>query len=173
MLILSSVLVSIIFVSFLEWFIHRYFMHKPYFLRQVYVNHAKLHHREYFEKFNFEPDEAGRQLNIKLDIGEALLYGSPIFVLLYLLNPIFCFSLMGVLIFHHLLWNIIHDEMHNPKYNWRRKIPGFKFLEEYHWLHHRYTGKNYNVVFPFWDYLLGTHIKASERDKIEMKEELK
>jgi sterol desaturase/sphingolipid hydroxylase (fatty acid hydroxylase superfamily) len=42
--------------------------------------------------------------------------------------------------------------------------PVYKFLARYHWLHHRYRDKNFNVVFPFADYVLGTSVRANAAD---------
>lgn len=171
-MIIIYLIICILLMSFIEWFIHRYIMHNDTISTTIYYNHARLHHREYFKVFNHETDKAGKQLNIKLDIGNALLIGLPIFLFFYYFSPMFCFTFICVLIIHHLIWNIIHDEMHNPQYNWRRFIPGYLFLEQYHWLHHKYTGKNYNVVFPICDYIFGTNIKPTEKDLEQMRTEL-
>jgi sterol desaturase/sphingolipid hydroxylase (fatty acid hydroxylase superfamily) len=44
----------------------------------------------------------------------------------------------------------------------------YKFLARYHYLHHKYPHKNFNVVFPLADYVLGTHIRASTSDLEDM-----
>jgi len=56
---------------------------------------------------------------------------------------------------HHWLWNKIHLEMHKPELSIFSTRPIYKFLARHHWLHHRYRDKNFNVVFPFADYVLG------------------
>ena len=40
----------------------------------------------------------------------------------------------------------------------------YRFLARYHWLHHRYPDKNFNVVFPLADYVLGTRARANDVD---------
>ena len=53
------------------------------------------------------------------------------------------------MIFHHWAWNKIHLEM---------------LLARYHCLHHRHLDRNFNVVFPLADYVLGTSVRANEGD---------
>jgi sterol desaturase/sphingolipid hydroxylase (fatty acid hydroxylase superfamily) len=62
--------------------------------------------------------------------------------------------------------------MHKPEAKGFSRWPIYKFLAEYHWLHHRYPDKNFNVVFPCADYILGTCAVATEADRIKMKEQL-
>jgi sterol desaturase/sphingolipid hydroxylase (fatty acid hydroxylase superfamily) len=86
--------------------------------------------------------------------------------------PTFTFVLVGVLTLHHLIWNLIHEEMHIPKRWWIRNFPGFRYLERYHWLHHKYSGKNYNIVLPFFDWIMGTYIGPTSKDQEQMRKEL-
>jgi hypothetical protein len=79
---------------------------------------------------------------------------------------------VGVITFHHWAWNKIHLEMHKPESKGFSKWPIYQFLARYHWLHHRYPNKNFNVVFPFADYLLGTRAKPNAADLKLMHEQL-
>lgn len=76
---------------------------------------------------------------------------------------------VGVVVFHHWAWNKIHLEMHKPEQRGFSKWPIYKFLARYHWMHHKYPDKNFNVVFPFADYVLGTHAWATAEDRQGMK----
>jgi hypothetical protein len=42
--------------------------------------------------------------------------------------------------------------------------PVYRFLARYHCLHHRHLDRNFNVVFPLADYVLGTSVRANEGD---------
>jgi sterol desaturase/sphingolipid hydroxylase (fatty acid hydroxylase superfamily) len=44
-------------------------------------------------------------------------------------------------------------------------------LARHHYLHHRYPNKNFNVVFPLADYVLGTNARANEADLAGMRAE--
>lgn len=161
-------------MSFIEHLAHRHFMHRksPFhkWFPEVYERHAILHHRRYYKVFNHEPDDYGRTLNIHIDILPSL----PISLVLAafgLLVSWQCSSMILVAVLvHHVIWNIIHEEMHDPKgwffASWRL----YRFLARYHWMHHRYPGKNYNVVLPLADFVWGTYLKPSAKDNQNMQE---
>jgi len=65
---------------------------------------------------------------------------------------------------HHWAWNKIHLEMTKPEQRVFSTWAVYKFLARYHWLHHRYQNKNFNVVFPLADYVLGTNARANRVD---------
>ena len=73
---------------------------------------------------------------------------------------------VGAMCFHHWMWNTIHLEMHKPQQRVFSTWRIYKFLARHHWLHHRYRDKNFNVVFPLADYVLGTSapIKAVDAE---------
>ena len=159
-------------MSFVEYSIHRWLMHKPSFgiLKTTYFNHTYLHHGKYFKVFNHENDLVGKNLNIKLDIWVGVVIALPISIVLFFVSQIASITLLLVVIFHHYVWGVIHNEMHNPNPHWFRKYKLFKFLEQYHYLHHRHLNKNFNVVFPLWDYILGTHAKPTKQEQEEIKQ---
>ena len=71
---------------------------------------------------------------------------------------------MAAMTFHHWAWNTIHLEMHKPEHRLFSTWPIYKFLARYHCLHHRHLDRNFNVVFPLADYVLGTSVRANEGD---------
>ena len=71
---------------------------------------------------------------------------------------------VAAMTFHHWAWNKIHLEMHKPEQRVFSTWPVYKFLARYHCLHHRYQDRNFNVVFPLADYVLGTSVRANEGD---------
>lgn len=166
------IFLSIIILSFMEWLLHRYVMHREHWISRIsFRNHAHYHHREFFDTFNKEENEVGKQFNMKMDAMENFIFGTPIWIVAYLLSPAFCYTLFAVFIFQQMTWNLAHVEMHNPTSRWVRWFPYFTFIEEYHWLHHKYPGKNYNVVFPIFDYIMGTHINPTVKDTWQMRAE--
>lgn len=168
MLIVSYIIASVLLISFFEWWIHRYLMHKDFsripYLSLLFRNHTYQHHNRFYQTFNNEIDEVGRQFALRTEILPNFILMSPIYLVVYLVNPWFALVLACTQLFHHITWNVIHNEMHNPSCRFIRWIPGYKFLEFHHWMHHRYKGKNFNIVFPIFDYIMGTHIKPSEKD---------
>ena len=167
-----------ILMSFIEFFVHRFLMHKrllPNFLYKcipgfttVFQNHHVLHHGRFYKVFNHEVDPQGRVISIRLDLWIALVGGGLIWALTFPLTRVFGPVLTSVAFLHHLAWNCIHEEMHNPRPRWFARTRFFKFFAHYHWMHHRYPGKNFNVVFPFADFILGKYRKPNKEDVAQM-----
>ncbi len=176
--IAASFVLSLVTLSLLECIIHRNLMHVRALPRFVYRlvphlafllrEHAVLHHSTFYREFDHEPDEVGRELNIVIgprEIAGMSLFVVPVLAVIALLaSPIFAvtFALCGLA--HTISWGFVHRQMHVPEQgSWFRFTRGYRFLARHHYLHHEYPSRNYNVVLPFADFLLG---KAA-RPKLE------
>ena len=165
-------------MSFIEYGIHRYLMHKRILprllyrfvpgLRTVFTNHNVLHHGRYYKVFNHEDDPDGRKISIRLDLWIGIVGGALVGLALYPLSVVAGPVFFSVILLHHLAWNLIHEEMHNPRPRWFARLPFFRFLQRYHWLHHKYPGKNYNVIFPGADFVFRKHAKCTPEDRAQM-----
>ena len=161
-------------MSFIEHFTHRNFMHRKSpidrWFPRVFESHALNHHHRFYKRFNHEPDEVGRKENITLEF----LPSAPLALLLAGIAA--CFSwrgglmLVAAVLAHHLTWNLIHQEMHDPKLRFFAKWPIYKLVARYHWMHHKHPGHNFNVVLPLADFVWGTHVRPSEKDRVAMAE---
>jgi hypothetical protein len=170
---------SCVLMSLIEFFVHRFLMHRrslPHCVYQcipgfttVFQNHAVLHHGRYYKVFNHEDDPLGRRTSIRLDLWIALVGGGLVWALTFPLDRVVGPVFASVLFLHHLAWNCIHKEMHNPKRPWFARTRLYKFLAHYHWMHHKYPGKNFNVVLPGADFLFGKYCKPSETDIAQMR----
>jgi len=169
--VLAWFAVLAVLMSFLEHQIHRSLMHRKNFLsrrflsfNKMFEHHAILHHGQYSKVFNDKPVAAGEDRHLRLSIREGFLETLPIAALLAVI------SLEGAIIFelvvclHHFIWNKIHIEMHKPEKRFFGNWPVYKFLARHHYLHHKHPDKNFNVVLPLADYVLGTNIRASRSD---------
>lgn len=153
-------------MSFIEHQVHCRLMHrKTKRFNKAFQAHAIFHHKHYSEIFHDEPVPPGEDQEIQLTVRKAPIKAIPFALIIAL------FSWQGALIFvmvvvmHHWIWNQIHLEMHKPEHRIFSTWPAYKFLARYHWLHHRYQNKNFNVVFPFADYILGTNAHSTEVDR--------
>lgn len=162
---------SCVLMSFIEHQIHSRLMHKRSVERfkKTFVAHAITHHTDHYGKvFVDQPVPPGEDTEIRLRVHKAAIKGLPVILLI---AP---FSLVGAAVFaftitlHHWIWNQIHLEMHKPERRIFSQWPVYKFLARYHFLHHRYPNKNFNVVFPLFDYVLGTTAHATAADKEQM-----
>jgi hypothetical protein len=62
----------------------------------------------------------------------------------------------GIVLLYYFAYEGFHYLMHKPSLPWIERRGFFKFIEKHHKLHHVYMGKNFNVVLPLADLLLGT-----------------
>jgi hypothetical protein len=161
-------------MSFVEHFAHRHLMHRKGFIDRwfpmIYHRHAIQHHRTYYKVFNPEPDDFGRKLNIRFEILPSLPIALVWAALLFPFSKVSASMVLAAIFAHHALWNLVHEEMHDPKGRFFSKWGIYRFLARYHWMHHTYPGKNYNVVLPLADYVWGTHLKPSQKDVKRMEE---
>lgn len=166
---------SCILMSFIEHQVHSKLMHKRSVERfkRTFEAHAIVHHQHYSEIFSDEPVPAGEDKEIRLTVRKAPLKALPIAVFISFLSWKGALIFIAVVTAHHWIWNKIHLEMHKPERRGFSRWGIYQFLARYHWLHHRYPNKNFNVVFPLADYLLGTNAKANQADRKRMDEQLK
>lgn len=171
------IIFSCILMSFIEHQVHSRLMHKKNFLsertasfKKTFEAHAIFHHKHYTKIFHDEPVPKGEDKEIQLTVRKAPIKALPIALIIALVSWQGALIFLATVVFHHWTWNKIHLEMHKPEQKAFSKWPIYKFLARYHYLHHRYQDKNFNVVFPFADYVLGTCAKASQADKIAMYE---
>lgn len=181
MKIVGALIFSYVFVSFVEYQIHRHLMHRKrlpewvyrksaYFL-ETFEAHAIRHHRTWYKEFDHEPDPHGREENLDIKFAETLFVlvaFSPILGTFIWLSPLGGSIVFAVAFFHNRLWNLLHREMHIPEDSFFGNWPIFHYLARHHFMHHQQIGKNYNVVFPLWDYLLSTKARPKLSDVREL-----
>ena len=115
----------------------------------------------YAEIFSDEPVARGEDKEIRLTVRKAPIKAIPFAALIAFVSWQGAAIFVAVMIFHHWAWNKIHLEMHKPEHRVFSTWPVYKFLARYHCLHHRHLDRNFNVVFPLADYLLGTSVRAN------------
>lgn len=173
----SAVGLSYVIVSFYEHQAHQHVMHKcrlpapvyrcvPYLLR-VFRAHAVEHHARYYREFDFEPDAFGREYNLEISIGATgamFLSYLPLWLLLLHLFPLCAMTLLVFHVLHDRIWSVFHRQMHVPRDACFRKWRVYRFLARYHYMHHRKPNRNYNVICPLADLLLGTLARPTFAD---------
>lgn len=160
-----------VLMSFIEHQVHRRLMHRKNFLssrfqafKKMFEHHAIIHHVHYHKDFSDEPVAPGKDRHIRLSIKEGFLEALPISALIALVSWQGAIVFEIVVCLHHFLWNKIHIEMHKPEKRYFSNWSAYKFLARHHYLHHIYPDKNFNVVFPLADYVLGTNVHATNAD---------
>jgi len=159
---------GVLFASFFEWALHRFVMHRPTsWCLYSFRAHTLVHHHTFKADHTYhlahEPD--------KETIPMAW-WNGPVLILVCLL-PVVPLTLwfgqwalgLGALlayVAYYGAYEYMHWCMHLPK---RRRVERswiFRRLNGHHLLHHRYMHKNFNVVLPLADLLLGTLLLRSK-----------
>ncbi|MBX9570689.1 MAG: sterol desaturase family protein [Candidatus Obscuribacterales bacterium] len=169
---------SCVLMSFIEHQVHSRLMHRKNFLserspsfKRTFEAHAIFHHGHYSKMFTDEPVAVGEDKEIRLTVRKAPIKALPVAALIASISWQGALILVAVVTLHHWIWNKIHLEMHKPEGRGFNNWPIYKFLARYHWLHHKYPDKNFNVVFPLADYVLGTNARANDIDRKCMHEQ--
>jgi hypothetical protein len=180
MLVLQSVgwfIISCILISFIEHQVHSKLMHRRNILSRrsagynhIFEAHALVHHQHYSKIFSDEPVAVGEDKEIRLTLRKAPIKAIPFAAVIAFVSWQGAAVFVAAMYFHHWAWNKIHLEMHKPEQPIFSTWPIYKFLARYHWLHHRYQNKNFNVVFPLADYVLGTRARANALDLKNMEQ---
>jgi hypothetical protein len=160
--VLAGFIGSLIYGSFLEWFVHKVVMHSTSISKLAFERHAVEHHgtRRALKTFYIPPgDEAAHY-----HIGE-----SSVIPLLWLAHlPLYWASWrlshsLGVGIgaaagglLYLMGYEFIHFFIHAPKNYWFQRTRLFRFYCEYHRVHHHKARLNYNIVIPLADFVLRT-----------------
>lgn len=182
---IGTSLSSIPFASLFEWILHRYLMHKKFIIRiwkwkllefdYAFNAHAKVHHHVFQadETYHVQDKKDKKLIPMAWWNGIVLIaIGSIPFIIVCCFVghwfPIILGGIVGCGAYYGA-YERIHWCMHLPlpkrriiERNWF-----FYRLNGHHLLHHRYMHKNFNVVLPLWDLLLGTLLL---RSKIKFKQ---
>lgn len=161
---LGGFVVGVVFGSFFEWTLHRYVMHRPIWnFRYAFQAHAVVHHQVFKadQTYHLQDEKDKETIPMAWWNGPALIaIGVIPFALISWAVGEWGFALGGFLAFaiYYGTYEYIHWCMHLPKARRVEKPRWFRKLNGHHLLHHRYMHKNFNVVFPLADFLLGTLI---------------
>jgi hypothetical protein len=161
-------IIATVYASFFEWILHRFIMHKPVkFFRYPFERHALVHHHI------FKADETYHLINEedKWTIPMAWWNGPALIavgMIPYVIGSVFLKSwgfATGAFIAcsaYYAAYEYMHWCMHLPRKRSVERSGIFFRLNGHHLLHHRYMGKNFNVVLPLADLCLGTLLLRSK-----------
>jgi hypothetical protein len=162
-------------MSVIEHQIHRNRMHRKTMLsgrlpafKKVFERHALLHQGRYHKIFHDAPVPHGQDRHVRLSRKAGFLEALPISALIATSAWQGAMSFLMVGCLHHSMWKQIHMERPKPEKRFFRHWSTDKFLARDHYLHHKSPPKNFNVVLPLADYVLGTHIRANQSDLEDM-----
>jgi hypothetical protein len=162
------VLAGLVQASFFEWVYHRYWLHRPWLPPMMFTAHTLVHHQlcKHDDTFQVTEEEQEEALTFQW-------WGGPMLVALNCVPwviawavamwlgvrlPVLAWTgtIAGTIFVYYCAYEGFHYLMHKPSIAWIEGSRPFKFLERHHRLHHVHMGKNFNVVMPLADLVLGT-----------------
>jgi len=161
---------SVAYVCNCEYWLHRIFMHRPVWkFDYPFRAHAVTHHGLFKsdKTYHVQNDADKEKIPMAWWNGPALvtLFGLPMVFVSWLLGMwSIVVTVVIVAAIYYGLYEYLHWCMHLPLQK-RRIIERSWFfcrLNGHHLLHHRYMGKNFNVVLPFCDLCYGTLMLRSK-----------
>jgi hypothetical protein len=159
---------GVVVASFFEWTLHKYVMHRPVGkFRYAFHAHAVVHHQTFKADHTYHLVDEKDKATIPM-----AWWNGPVLILLAALPVAFLSWVLGswaMLIgdvvaccAYYGTYEYLHWCMHLPKNRRIEKPWFFQKLNGHHLLHHRYMHKNFNVVLPLADMLLGTLMLRSK-----------
>jgi hypothetical protein len=164
----ASLAIAVVFASFFEWTLHRFVMHRPIGnFTYPYKSHALVHHRIFKSDHTYHLIHEDDKHTIPM-----AWWNGPVLVAVGML-PFGLAALLsgqwGILVGATLAcggyygaYEYMHWCMHLPRKRHVERSGIFFRLNGHHLLHHRYMGKNFNVVLPLADLCLGTLLLRSK-----------
>ena len=164
----AGFVLGIIFASLFEWTLHRFVMHKPVGpFRYPFEAHALIHHQIFKADHTYHLINPKDKKTIPMAWwnGPVLVACCQIpFVIAALIWKKWAL-VVGASVsctLYYAAYEYIHWCMHLPKRRIVERSGLYFRLNGHHLLHHRYMHKNFNVVMPLADLLLGTLILRSK-----------
>lgn len=157
---IASAVCWTIYGSFYEWFFHKYWMHQPRTPKEAFRGHTIVHHGLYKGDDSYFVREGEHPEHILLKP-----YALPLIVLMHLpivllierfLVPNTAWGGIVACLVYFLVYEYMHWNMHVPRNHFVERFRWFQFLRAHHKLHHRYAQKNFCVLFPLADWIMGT-----------------
>ncbi len=158
---------GIIYCSFFEWTLHRYVMHRPFlkFFRYPFEAHALVHHHTFRADESYHLKREADKTTVPMAWWNApvmwLLHVGPVLLLQWWIGLPIAWGTFFALVAYYAAYEYMHWCMHIPRKRNIERSGIFFRLNGHHLLHHRYMGKNFNVVLPLADTLLGTLLLRS------------
>jgi len=157
-----------VFDSFFEWTFHRFVMHrKVKGFGYPFERHALVHHHVFKadKTYHLQHEEDKETVPMAWWNGPALILGAqvPFVVLAFYVGGValVCGSLLATCLYY-FAYEYLHWCMHIPRKRNLERSGIFFRLNGHHLLHHRYMNRNFNVVLPLADLLMGTLLLRSK-----------
>ena len=159
---------GVIFASFFEWLLHRFLMHRPIGkFEYAFKAHAQVHHQTFKADHTYHLIHEEDKETIPM-----AWWNGPLLIALCQVPFVIWAACVGnwwivlgsfvACSAYYAAYEYMHWCMHLPKKRNIERSGIFFRLNGHHLLHHRYMHKNFNVVLPLADLIMGTLILRSK-----------
>ena len=140
-------IVGVIFFTFLEYAVHAWLFHTNHPLKVFIEGHA--HHHQ--NPFSYDA----------MPFFMSAVIASIFAYLLHFIMPLQdAFALVGGMALGYFNYGIMHHIMHRVEFNSRY----WRYMQEFHFVHHKKPKMNHGVTTDIWDRVFGTYYQWSEED---------
>lgn len=155
-----SFMAWVVYGSFFEWYWHKLWMHHPRSPKEAFRGHTVVHHGLYRgDDTYFVDEEKVEHILLKPYALPAivLVHLPAIFMIQHFIPNTAIGATLSCLLYF-VVYEYMHWNMHVPRKQFVERFKWFQFLRQHHKLHHRYMLKNFCVLVPLADYMLGTMV---------------
>lgn len=168
MFVLLTILFSVVYASLVEWLIHRFLMHRPLLgFSYPFERHAQIHHRVFRadDSYHLKRTEDAHTIHMAWWNGPMLIAATTFTAVPvgWMFGHWSVVAIVGIVCaVYYGAYEYLHWCMHLPRQRIVERSGIFFRLNGHHLLHHRYMNRNFNVVLPIADLLLGTLLLRSK-----------
>jgi len=157
---------GVVYSSFFEWTLHKYVMHRPLgFFKYPFRAHAQIHHQIFKADRTYHLQQESDKKTVPMAWWNGpvmcLAHVPPILLIQWLTGVPVAIGALVAMAGYYAAYEYMHWCMHVPRARQVERSGIFFRLNGHHLLHHRYMAKNFNVVCPLADTILGTLILRS------------
>jgi sterol desaturase/sphingolipid hydroxylase (fatty acid hydroxylase superfamily) len=139
--------VGVIFFTFLEYAVHAWLFHKNHPFKVAIEGHA--HHHQ--NPFSYDA------MPFFMSMVIATLFA---WILSLIMPTADAYALAGGLAMGYFNYGIMHHIMH--RYEFKSKY--WRYMQEFHFVHHKKPLLNNGITTDFWDRVFGTYYTWNEED---------
>ena len=158
------IIFGIFYASFLEWNLHKHLMHtNRKWLPYPFRAHALIHHQIFKADGTYHLIEDKDKHTIPMawwnGIVLAIIASIPIAIIGYIVADYWSWLKVGSTVYgYYAVYEYMHWCMHLPRHRLFEEMQWYKNLKERHRIHHeKMNSKNFNVILPVADWLMGTY----------------
>ena len=140
-------IVGVIFFTFLEYAVHAWLFHENHPLRVFIEGHA--HHHQ--NPFSYDA------MPFFMSAVIATIFA---YLLHFIMPTADALAIVGGMALGYFNYGIMHHIMHRREF----KSKYWRYMQEFHFVHHKKPKLNHGITTDIWDRIFGTYYQWSEED---------